>query len=72
MLESLAFVFLAFCFYFAPALVAAARQRSNKNAIFVLNLFLGWTVLGWIIALIWSVMEDTAKMTARPAAEPWR
>lgn len=40
--------------YFLPAAVASARDHHNKNAIFLLNIFLGWTFLGWVIALIWS------------------
>jgi hypothetical protein len=32
--------------------------RKNKGAIFVLNLFLGWTLIGWVVALVWAVSED--------------
>jgi len=41
-------------FYFLPTMIALARQHHNGLAIFVLNLLLGWTFLGWVIALIWS------------------
>lgn len=41
--------------YFVPHAVAVCREQENSASIFVLNLFLGWTVLGWIIALIWAV-----------------
>jgi len=44
--------------YFLPAIVAAIRKKTNANAIFILNLFLGWTLLGWVIALIWAVKTD--------------
>jgi hypothetical protein len=40
--------------YFGPTLVAIMRKRHNTGAIFALNLFLGWTVLGWIIAFVWA------------------
>jgi uncharacterized membrane protein len=40
--------------YFTPALVARRRHSRNTLAIFVLNLFLGWTLLGWVIALVWA------------------
>jgi Superinfection immunity protein/Putative peptidoglycan binding domain len=46
---------LVFAFYFLPALIAASRHHHNAMAIFALNLLLGWTVLGWIAALIWSL-----------------
>ena len=38
--------------YFLPWTVAALRGKSNAWAIFWLNLLLGWTVLGWIAALV--------------------
>lgn len=40
--------------YFLPTIIAAARHHHNAGAIFVLNLFLGWTFLGWVLALVWS------------------
>jgi hypothetical protein len=38
--------------YFAPAIIAAARHTHNAAAILLLNLFLGWTVIGWFAALL--------------------
>ena len=40
--------------YFLPTIVAAFRNHYDFGAIFLVNLLLGWTVLGWLIALIWS------------------
>lgn len=53
----IALVILAFGFYFLPTLVAFSRQHKNKLAIFLLNLFLGWTVLGWVGSLVWAVVR---------------
>ncbi len=50
-------VVLIFAIYFLPTLIALLRQHKNKLAIFLLNLLLGWTVLGWVGSLIWSVMK---------------
>jgi T4 superinfection immunity protein len=36
--------------YFTPSVVAAARGRSSLG-IFLLNLFLGWTFIAWLLAL---------------------
>jgi len=52
------FIFLAFLLYFLPSVIAYKRKRKNINAITVLNLFLGWTVIGWIVSLVWAVSED--------------
>jgi hypothetical protein len=40
--------------YFFPTLIAWRRGHHNTLAIFLMNLFLGWTCLGWIGALIWA------------------
>ncbi len=52
-----AFVMLAMAvaLYFTPTIIAAARLHPNRVSIMLLNFFLGWTVLGWIASLIWSV-----------------
>jgi len=50
-------VVLICALYFLPTLIAFLRQHKNKLAIFLLNLFLGWTILGWVVSLVWSVMK---------------
>lgn len=45
---------IAAFFYFLPAIVANSRGHRNGSAITVLNLFLGWTFLGWVAALVWA------------------
>ena len=47
-------LFLTFM-YFVPSVVAAARKHTQTLAIFFLNLLLGWSVIGWIGALIWAL-----------------
>lgn len=39
--------------YFAPTLAAYSRGHHQRQAILVLNLLLGWTVLGWIACAVW-------------------
>lgn len=49
--------------YFFPTIVAASRHHANASAIVVLNLLLGWTVLGWIGALVWAASgQDRSAM----------
>lgn len=38
--------------YMLPWMFAALRGKSNHWGIFVVNLLLGWTVIGWVIALV--------------------
>jgi len=41
--------------YLLPTSVAGIRNHRNGAGVFLLNLLLGWTVIGWVGALIWSV-----------------
>jgi T4 superinfection immunity protein len=45
----------AACVYALPAILAAYRRHPRSEAVAVLNLLLGWTVLGWIAALLWAL-----------------
>jgi hypothetical protein len=44
---------------FFPFLVAAVRGHQNAIAIGAVCFFLGWTVIGWIVAMIWSLTGNT-------------
>lgn len=41
-------------FYLLPTFIAGMRGHQNTAAIVVLNLLLGWTFIGWVVALVWS------------------
>lgn len=43
--------------YMLPTLIAFYNKEKNTAWIFVLNLLLGWSTIGWIAALIWAVVE---------------
>ena len=45
-------------FYVLPFAVAFNRKRANTGAIFALNLFLGWSLIGWVVALVWALKEE--------------
>jgi hypothetical protein len=51
---------------FFPTIIG--RAKKNCRAIFALNLFLGWTFIGWVVALVWAFMEDSPEdeALARP------
>lgn len=34
---------------------SGGRRHHNRQAILVLNLLLGWTILGWVGALTWAI-----------------
>lgn len=52
---------ILFIIYFIPPIMAEKRRHHNKMAISLLSLLLGWTVIGWFIALIWSATTSSKK-----------
>jgi hypothetical protein len=47
-----------FVLYFLPAIIAFGRSKRDAGAILVLNFFLGWTAIAWVIALVWALKQD--------------
>ena len=43
--------------YFLPSICAFARDHSSKAGILILNIFLGWTLLGWVVSLVWAFTD---------------
>lgn len=52
-------VVLALTVYFLPAIIGMVRRHVNAVPVFLTNLYFGWTVVGWIVALIWSLSAGT-------------
>lgn len=44
--------------YWLPTLLAFHRHHRNRTAILLVNLFLGWTVIGWVVSLIWACTSN--------------
>src|SRR5580704_12338777 len=42
--------------YFLPTL--CGMKKRNAGAIFALNLLLGWTLIGWVVALVWALTVE--------------
>lgn len=64
-LGALLLVFICVFVYFIPSIHAKNRRHPNLKSIFLLNIFLGWTLIGWVVALVWSA-------AAIPPIEPIR
>ncbi|MGO0684084.1 superinfection immunity protein [Pseudomonas fulva] len=46
--------------YFLPSMNAKSRKHPNAGSIFALNLLLGWTLIGWVVAVVWSASAVSA------------
>jgi hypothetical protein len=52
---ALATLLISAALYFLPAIVAHGRAHPKTTAIFTLDLLLGWTLVGWVAALVWAL-----------------
>ena len=52
--------------YFAPTINALLRRHSSTAAIVCLNMILGWTFLGWALALVWSYSGPSNQPAKKP------
>jgi len=55
------FFFVVAALYFAPSIVAVLRHVPNTASVFVINLFLGWSFIGWVVALAMAVRSNPSK-----------
>lgn len=44
--------------YFLPTVIAYKRKYKNRMSVLVVDLFLGWTLIGWVVALALSFIND--------------
>jgi hypothetical protein len=66
----LTLILLALISYFLPTIVASLRRHADKCAIFVINLFLGWSLIGWVVALAWASKDIKTTTTAEVGLHP--
>jgi hypothetical protein len=51
----LSFLLFLFVMYWLPTIISMVRGLPSVLGIAALNFFLGWTVVGWILALMWAL-----------------
>ena len=44
-----------------PGIIATKRRHSNASSIWLIAIFLGWSIFGWVAALIWACSTDAVK-----------
>jgi cytochrome c biogenesis protein CcdA len=59
---------VGFCLYIMPTIVAFTRKHRQRVPILVINFFLGWSVVAWVLTLAWSLSNDVE--TPPPAPTP--
>ena len=56
-MEALAFIIII-SLYFTPFIIAITRGIKNSMSVFFLNLFLGWTVIGFFALIFYASLTD--------------
>ena len=65
-MEGVLVVLLVLLVYFVPIIVASNRKHPHAAGIAVINIFLGWTLVGWVAALAWACVQPQAAKAAEP------
>ena len=52
--EILILVVAALILYFLQSVIAYGNRNPDRNSVFIINLWLGWTIIGWITAFGWA------------------
>ena len=55
------FLLAIFVLYWLPTIIAIARHTHSALGVATLNLFLGWTGIGWFLALMWALAASPAQ-----------
>jgi len=70
MIGGILLLIVALVIYFTPMLIAIDRDHPQMGPIAVINIFLGWTLVGWVVALAWSVATLPPAPPARTSPTP--
>lgn len=56
--------------YFLPTAIAVKRKHRSTGAIVALNVLAGWSFIGWLIALVWSLSSTQQQVVVQQFAAP--
>ena len=57
--------------HFLPTIVAGIRRANNFGWILAINFFLGWTFVGWVVALIWAFRDSSRDVVVYAPPPPY-
>ena len=59
-------VVVVLCIYLIPTIVAICRKSYYSTPAIILNIFLGWSFFGWVVALVLALSNEPAEREAQP------
>jgi uncharacterized membrane protein YqaE (UPF0057 family) len=57
-------ILIVLAVHFLPSVIAFRRGHHNRVAILVLNILLGWTLIGWVVAMVWACTAIRPQITS--------
>jgi hypothetical protein len=63
-------ILAVFAAYWLPTIIASWRRIPARTQILVINLFLGWTLVGWVVALVMAIRPADPARPAPPLPPP--
>jgi hypothetical protein len=71
-LVAMSFFLAAPLLYLLPTHEAWKRRQPNLTSIALVNIFLGWSLIGWVVSLAWACKDvPSAQPDSVPAASEW-
>ena len=65
------FIILGLVIYVAPSIIAHVKDHERRRSIALANFLLGWTVIGWVLVLTWTLTTLPKKLdTGRRSHQP--
>jgi len=62
-LVSASVIFFVPALYLLPTYEAWRKEHVNLSAIALLNIFLGWSLIGWVVAMVWAFKKPAVQVT---------
>ncbi len=50
--------------YFLPSIIAVKKDHKNMASILLINMFLGWSLIGWLVAIVWAIKKTESVVIA--------
>lgn len=61
-------VVVGIALYFVPSIIAYQRKHTYFLPIFAINFLFGWSMIGWVAALVWAFVDNKPVASAAPEA----
>ena len=53
--------------YMLPTLIAFGREHRRRMDVTVVNILFGWTLIGWLLAIVWALRNPTERQASEHA-----